>query len=298
MNILISGGTGFVGKSLTSSLNEDGHHVYILTRSPDNYTNREKITFINYDFPIEELPTLHAVINLAGESLFGYWTKAKKEAILNSRMEATQKLIDLIKKMHRKPDVFISGSAVGFYGTSEDLMFTEATLQPGKDFLAKVVVQWEKTAKQAEEIGVRTVFSRFGIILGKEGALPMMALPVKMFAGGKIGNGEQWMSWIHVEDAVKLIRFCIDNERISGPVNVTAPHPKRNKDFTKVLAKVLRRPYWVTTPSPFIYTALGEMSLLILKGQYVLPQKAIDHDFQFDYPYLEEALKDALVKKA
>lgn len=298
MNILISGGTGFVGKRLTTSLLEDNHHIYILTRNPDNYTSKEKTTFINYDYPAEELPAIHAVINLAGESLFGYWTKSKKESILNSRINITKRLVEMMKKLHKNPEVFISGSAVGFYGTSEDLIYTEATAQPGQDFLSKVSVEWEKTAKRAEELGVRTVFTRFGVILGTEGVLPYMALPVKMFAGGKIGNGEQWMSWVHAEDAVKLIQFCIADKNISGPVNVTAPHPKRNKDFTKVLAKVLKRPHWFTTPSPFIYAALGEMSLLLRKGQYVLPQKAMDHNFQFDYPYLEEALRDALLKKS
>lgn len=292
MNILITGGTGFVGSNLTKSLNEKDHHVYILTRSPEKHTNSEKTSFISYDHQVEKLPTIHGVINLAGDSLFGYWSKKKKDTIITSRIETTQKLIDMIKKMDKKPDVFITGSAIGYYGTSGDLIFTENTTEPGDDFLAKVAVDWEKTAKQAEQLNIRTVYARFGVILGKEGALPYMKLPIKIFAGGKIGNGEQWVSWVHIEDAVKLIQFCLFNTHISGAVNVTAPYPKRNKDFTKVLAKVLKRPYWFTTPSPLMRTVIGEMSHLITKGQFVLPQQAKDNNYQFSFPYLEEALRE------
>ncbi|HLR61425.1 MAG TPA: TIGR01777 family oxidoreductase [Lentibacillus sp.] len=291
MNIMITGGTGFVGKNLTQALTEKGHIVYILTRSPEKYTNTSHTAFIGYDHPIEDLRRIHAVINLAGDSLFGYWTKKKKKAIRTSRIETTQKVIRMMKQMDRKPDVFISGSAVGFYGTSEDLIFTEQTVKPGDDFLADVVADWEQTAKQAEQLGIRTVFTRFGVILGQEGALPLMKLPVKMFAGGRVGNGEQWVSWVHVEDVVGLIQFCMFNEHINGPVNLTAPNPKRNKDFTRILADVLNRPFWLPAPALMVRTAIGEMSLLIAKGQYVLPEKAQEYRYSFSFPYLKEALK-------
>ncbi|QKY68259.1 TIGR01777 family oxidoreductase [Lentibacillus sp. CBA3610] len=296
MNIMITGGTGFVGRHLTKALTEEDHHVYILTRSPEKHTNTEKKTFISYNHSVEGMPAIQAVINLAGESLFGYWTEKKKESIRTSRINTTRQVVQMMDQMETKPDVFISGSAVGFYGTSEDLIFTENTTQSGDDFLAEIVMEWEQTAKQAEELGIRTVFMRFGIILGKEGALPLMKLPVKMFAGGRIGNGEQWISWIHVEDVVGLIQFCLFNQHINGPVNVTAPHPKRNKDFTHVLAKVLRRPDWIPAPSLPIRTVLGQMSLLILEGQYAFPQKAKENDFSFVYPYLQEALQETEVR--
>lgn len=292
MNILITGGTGFVGKHLTKELNTKDHHVYILTRSPDKHTNTKKTSFIGYNHQVETLPSIQGVVNLAGDSLFGYWTKKKKDTILTSRKETTQKLIEFIKQMDKKPDIFISGSAVGFYGTSEDLIYTEKTTEPGDDFLAKVAIDWEKTAMQAEQMNIRTVYTRFGVILGKEGALPFMKLPVKMYAGGKIGSGQQWVSWVHIDDVVALIQFCLSNEHISGPVNVTAPNPKRNKDFTKALASVLKRPYWFPAPSPVIRTVIGEMSHLITKGQYVLPKKAMDNNYQFLYPNLEEALQE------
>lgn len=292
MNILITGGTGFVGENLTKELHENNHHTYVLTRSPESRENTEHSTFISYGYPVEKLPKIHAVVNLAGESIFGYWTKRKKDLIITSRIQITRKLIEMVRQMNDKPEVFINGSAVGFYGMSEDLIFTEKTRQAGNDFLAKVAVEWESMARQAEELGIRTVYTRFGVILGNGGALPLMRLPVKMFAGGKIGNGQQWLTWVHVKDVVRLIQFCMENESIEGPVNVTAPNPKRNKDFMKTMTEVLHRPYWFTTPSMFIRLATGEMSQLITKGQYVLPKKALDHHFTFAHPELREALEE------
>ncbi|TMN22848.1 TIGR01777 family oxidoreductase [Lentibacillus cibarius] len=291
MNYLITGGTGFVGKHLTVALTAQGHHVYILTRAPERHTNTTRTSFISYEQPVEELPLIHGVINLAGDSLFGYWSKKKKAAIRNSRIETTQQLIEMMKQMQELPAVFISGSAVGFYGTSEDSIFTEQTTKAGGDFLAGVVAEWEQTAKQAEDLGVRTVCTRFGVILGDEGALPLMKLPVKLFAGGKIGSGQQWMSWVHIEDVVGIIQFCLSNKQMSGPVNVTAPNPKRNKDFISILARVLRRPDWIPTPALAVRTVIGEMSILVTHGQYVLPKKAEDHGYPFAFPQLEAALR-------
>ncbi|RYG73259.1 TIGR01777 family protein [Lentibacillus lipolyticus] len=290
MTILMTGGTGFVGRHLTEALTEAGHHIYITTRTPEKQTSTKQVTFIGYDYPAEQLPVIHAVINLAGDSLFGYWTAAKKEAIRKSRIETTQKVIHMLKQMKQKPDVFISGSAVGFYGTAEDLIFTEETNRSGNDFLANVVTEWEQTAKQAESLGIRTVYARFGVILGKQGALPLMKLPVKLFAGGRIGSGEQWMSWVHINDVVNMIQFCLRNEQVSGPVNVTAPNPVRNKDFTNTLARVLGRPNWLPAPAFAIRAVLGDMSILITKGQFVLPGKAQKLGYNFVYPNLKDAL--------
>lgn len=292
MNILITGGTGFVGKQLIKALLQKGHHIYVLTRSPEVHTNTPGVTYYDYKVSAETFPTIHVIVNLAGESLFGYWSKRKKEAILTSRIETTEKVINLIKQFHKKPEVFISGSAVGYYGTSEDLMFTEQTTNPGDSFLAKVAMEWENAAKQAELLGIRTVYTRFGVILGEEGALPYMQLPIKLFAGGKISNGEQWISWIHIEDAVGLILLCLANRHIAGSVNITAPHPKRNKDFMKSIAAELKRPYWFKIPYPFIRIAIGEMSQLIAKGQYVLPEKAQNWNYPFSFPYLQDALRN------
>lgn len=292
MNILIAGGTGFVGAHLTDFLISKGNNIYILTRSPHRYDNTNGIVHVDYDTGFKHLPVIHAVINLAGDSLFGYWTKKKKTAILTSRIETTKTLVQWMKLAKIKPDVFINGSAVGFYGTSDDTIFTEKTITPGKDFLADVTSQWENEAKQAEQLGVRTIYARFGVILGNQGALKMMSLPVKLFAGGKIGSGNQWLSWIHIQDVVHLLYFSLKNERMEGPVNFTSPSPKRNKDFTKTLAKVLKRPYWLPTPALFMRLIVGEMSLLVTKGQYVLPQKAIDENYQFLYAQIDDALRN------
>ena len=290
MNILVSGGTGFVGKHLTNRLIHKGHHVFIITRTPQAYESTENVTYLHYDAKL--LPRIHAVINLAGDSLFGYWTKRKKERILSSRINTTQTLINLMKQLPEKPQAFISASAVGFYGTSHDVIFTEKTIQPGDDFLARVVVDWEKTARQAIDAGIRTVILRLGVILGEEGALPLMSLPVKLGVGGKIGSGEQWTSWIHIDDVISLILFSLENHQLEGPINATAPHPVRNKDLIRTLAYFLKRPYWFPTPASVMRLAMGEMSELITKGQFVLPQKALDNGFTFKYPTLEAALKE------
>ncbi|WP_269410091.1 TIGR01777 family oxidoreductase [Lentibacillus daqui] len=294
MNILITGGTGFVGRHLTQLLTKEGHHAYVLTRFPEKYHNTTNTTYLHYPETPKALPIIHAVVNLAGESLFGYWTPRKKEAIRNSRILTTQTVIDLVQQMDKKPSVFISGSAVGYYGMSDDQIFTEQTTTPGNDFLAQVVTDWEKTASQASELGIRTVFTRFGVILGEKGALPYMSLPVRLFIGGKTGSGEQWISWVHIDDVVQLILFCIQNEHIDGPVNVTAPKPKRNKAFIRLLARVLHRPYWLPTPTTLIHTSLGQVSELITKGQYVLPKKAETFQYPFRYPDVESALKQIL----
>ncbi|MFS0674637.1 TIGR01777 family oxidoreductase [Ornithinibacillus sp. 179-J 7C1 HS] len=290
MNYLITGGTGFVGKKLIQKLTSLNLNCYILTRTPEKYSNTELTTYITFEEAFE-MPRIDGVINLAGESLFGYWTKKKKEMIKTSRIETTQKLINLMKQMDHKPEVFISGSAVGYYGISDEKIFTEETKKPGEDFLADVVVAWENTAKQAEEIDIRTVYARFGVILGKDGgALPLMSLPTKLFIGGRVGKGEQWTSWIHINDVVDLIIFAVQNKNISGALNVTAPNPTRNKEFNQKLANSLHRPYWFPTPGLLIRIATGEMSQLVLKGQYVVPNKALENGFEFSYPTLDSAL--------
>ncbi|MHA6252688.1 TIGR01777 family oxidoreductase [Oceanobacillus sp. CAU 1775] len=291
MNFIITGGTGFIGGHLKEHLIKKGHHVFVLTRSPKAENNTNFETHISYSVNTEELPEIHGVINLAGESLFGYWSEEKKDKILSSRLKVTEQVIQLVKKLRVKPKVFINGSAVGYYGMSEELIFTEKTTTPGEDFLAQVVVDWEKTASEVESLGIRVVYTRFGIVLGKkEGSLPMMALPVKLFVGGKVGDGEQWISWIHINDAISLLDFCLFNEEMNGPVNITAPRPQRNHEFYKTLAEVYKRPYWFHAPAPLLILALGEMATLLTEGQYVLPQKALEQGFKHDFPKLKEAL--------
>lgn len=291
MDILISGGTGFVGTALTNTLIQKGHTIFICTRSTNKKQPHKQVHFISYDL-LDDLPNMDVVINLAGESIFGYWTNDKKERILNSRIQITQKLVQFIQNRTVRPKVFISGSAVGFYGTSDEKIFTEQTTHPGEDFLAEVATTWEEQAQPAEDLGVRTVYTRFGVIIGNGGALPLMELPVKLFVGGKVGNGQQWLSWIHVDDVVASMIECMENSMIKGPVNVTSPNPVRNDSFMKAIATSLNRPYWFPTPATVIRLTLGEMSLLVVDGQYVLPQKLIDiKGFDFSFPNIEDALQ-------
>lgn len=292
MNILLFGGTGFVGTNIVKALQTRKNHVYIVTRSPNKYNNTSHITYLSYEHNFYKLPTIDAVINLAGESLFGYWTKKKKDRILHSRLETTERVIEIIQQLKQKPNVLINSSAIGYYGTSENRIFTEDTTTAGNDFLASVVTKWEQAAKQAETLNIRTVYARFGLILGNGGSLPLMSLPVKLFVGGKVASGNQWISWIHIDDVVGLILYCIQHVQISGPLNFTAPQPMQNKDFMKILAKTLNRPYYFPTPHFLTRTVLGEMSLLINEGQFVLPKRAEKFDYPFKYPKIEKALQD------
>lgn len=295
MNILVAGGTGFVGQALVKRLVNRGDHTFILTRSPHKHTNNHLITYLDYSIHPASLPMIDAVINLAGDSLFGYWTEKKKHSIQTSRMQVTKKLIDLITPLKHKPEVFINASAIGYYGTSEERIFTEHTITPGNDFLAKVATTWEKEASRAHTLDIRTVYVRFGVILERNGgALPLMSMPVKLFAGGKIGHGEQWISWIHLHDVINMLMFTLDHKHISGPINATAPYPQRNKDFMKTLSATLQRPCWLPAPAPIMRITLGEMSELITKGQYVLPKRIQSYGYSFTFPKLEVALKAIL----
>lgn len=292
MNILMTGGTGFIGKRLVNALTKKGHHIYILTRTPKKYHDTEQISYISYNYPMKRLPFIHAMINLAGESLFGYWTDNKKKHILDSRIQATEKLTSILMSMETKPEVFISGSAVGYYGSNNEKIFTEATTTPGSDFLSSVCTKWEAAAHMAEDMNIRTVYTRFGVVLDKEeGAFPMMALPFKFGVGGKVGDGHQYLSWIHIHDCVGLLIHALMNKKINGPLNVTAPYPIQNKEFTHILAKQLWRPAFLHVPNKMFELTLGEMSQLMTKGQYVLPQKAIDTKYTFRYKHINDAIE-------
>lgn len=293
MNILIAGGTGFVGSALTKKLIEQKNNVFIVTRNPHRHSQSKQLTYVGYNTPVESFPKIDAVINLAGESLFGRWTVKKKERIITSRITSTNRMIDMVEQFNQKPRVFINASAVGFYGMNDEIIFTEKSAQPAFDFLATVTNKWEQTAKKAEDFGVRTVYSRFGIILDKHaGALSLMKIPFQSFVGGKIGSGKQWMSWIHIDDCVNMILFAIYNDVITGPLNVTAPYPQRNKQFTNTLGKTLKRPTFFSVPKGMANIALGEMSSLITGGQFVYPDKALQHNFNFKFPHLHDALKN------
>ncbi|MBM7605079.1 uncharacterized protein (TIGR01777 family) [Metabacillus crassostreae] len=297
MKIAITGGTGFVGKHLTNYYLNNGHDVYILTRN-EKTSSQKNLQYVqwlsNEANPASSLEGIDVMINLAGKSINDRWSEDAKKAIVESRVKATREVYSIISKLEKKPSVFINASAIGVYGTSRNKTFTEDSTERGTDFLAETVKVWEKEASKVEELNVRTVFTRFGIILGEEGALPKMLLPYKLFAGGKLGSGEQWVSWISIDDLVKLIDYVIQNEKITGPVNATAPNPVKMNEFGKTIGNILNRPHWLPAPEFALKTILGEMSILILEGQKVLPKKLEKHHFTFTYPYVDEALRSIL----
>lgn len=297
MKIAISGGTGLVGKALAQELLQNGHEVIILTRNTSASQANSNLKYVQWlngnSQPEKELEGTDAIVNLAGATINGRWTNEYKKRILQSRLQATEEINRIISVMDKKPEVLVNASAVGYYGTSTTAVFTESS-PPGKnDFLAETVERWESAALHAENAGVRVVFCRFGVILDEHGgALPRMVLPYKFFAGGKIGSGKQWISWIHIVDTVRALIFAIENQQLRGPVNVTAPSPVTIDDFGKIVSSVLRKPHWLPVPSFVLKALLGEMSVLVLEGQQVLPEKLLKAGFSFEYPDLTGALKN------
>lgn len=298
MKIVIFGGRGFIGRHLTTYFTRQGHHVIIVSRTFEKMNNPllKCFTWKDVNDSVQLVEDADAFINLVGETINQYWTKKAKEKIVTSRVEATKKIVTIIKKLNKKPNVVINSSAVGIYGMSETETFDESSDSEAHDFLATVVMKWEEAADELQE-HTRLIKLRLGVVLGNDGgALPKMILPYKFYVGGKIGSGRQWFSWIHIEDLIRLIEFCIKNERISGPVNATSPNPVTNDAFGKALAAELNHPHFFPIPSFLLTIMLGEMSQMLLKGQKVLPHIALQHGFQFKYETIEEALQQ-LIKK-
>jgi len=231
-----------------------------------------------------------AVINLCGESIAGpRWTESRKRRLTESRVGPSEALVDAVCNMEDPPAVFIQASGVGYMGTGEAP--GDESAPPGDDFLARLAVAWEAPLVR---LPIRCVTLRFGVILARDGgALPRMLLPFRLLAGGPIGSGRQWLSWIHVDDAVAAIRFAMTHP-LSGPVHATAPEPVRNADFARLAGRVLHRPCWLPVPRAVMTAALGEQATLVCDGQQAMPAKLLDHGFRHDYPNVHEALKDLL----
>ncbi|MED4454535.1 TIGR01777 family oxidoreductase [Metabacillus fastidiosus] len=297
MKICISGGTGFIGKQLTDYFLRQGHDIYILTRN-NKHSNEKHLHYIkwleNDTNPSEQLENTDVFINLAGKSINSRWTTQAKKEIVESRVKATRSIYSIIERLKTKPVLVINASAVGIYGTSTTETFTENSTVQASDFLADTVNHWEKEAKKIAELNIRTVFCRFGIVLGEEGALPKMVLPYKFFVGGTIGSGKQPVSWIHIHDLIMLIDFIIKTQEIHGPINAVSPYPVTMKEFGKTIAKTMNRPHFIPVPSFILKTLLGSMSMLLLEGQRVLPEKVLNHGFQFTYPTADKALQNLL----
>ncbi len=301
MNILITGGTGFIGSALSRELSNSGHKVIITSRrkTPPKLENIEIVRWdIQTPLSSEIMSGIDAVINLAGESLIsGRWTKKRKERIMSSRVNTTRLLVESMKNANPKPKVLISVSAVGYYGPHGDEYVTE-DFPPASDFLAEVCKAWGKEALKAQELGVRVVITRFGVVLESDGgALPKMAIPFKFFLGGHLGSGQQWFSWVHREDIIGFMKYALENESVSGHFNLTSPQPVTNKEFCSALGKALNRPSWFHVPAFMIKLTLGEVGKVLLTGQRVLPEKALKAGYRFKYTEVNEALRAIFGKK-
>ncbi|MBY0148204.1 TIGR01777 family oxidoreductase [Neobacillus niacini] len=300
MRIVIAGGSGFIGRKLTELLHAQGHSVVILTREAKKSDGN--IAYVQWlsegSSPEKDIGYADAFINLAGVSINeGRWSRMHQKQIYDSRMTATDELLRIISLLPEKPAVLVNASAIGIYPASETSIYTENSTERANDFLGKTVSDWENKAKQVEEQSVRAVFMRFGVVLGNEGgALPLMALPYRLFVGGKVGSGEQWVSWVHVTDVVRAILYVLNNDTLRGPVNVTSPSPLQMNDFGKTIGAVLHRPHWMPVPSLAMKMVLGQKSALVLEGQHVVPQVLQQVGFEFMFPTLHSALEDLFLR--
>ncbi|EFA72101.1 epimerase [Cylindrospermopsis raciborskii CENA303] len=306
MKVAVTGATGFVGSRLVQCLHDRGEKILVLSRNPTRSAARI--------FPSEVFPNVEilaytpgvsgvwqsriagcdGVVNLAGEPITQQrWTPEHKLDILNSRKLGTQKIVEAIAEAKPKPSVLINASAIGFYGTSQTATFDENS-PTGKDFLAQVCQQWEEQAQMVRNYDVRLVILRFGIVLGNGGALGKMITPFKLFAGGPIGSGNQWFSWIHLNDIVNLIIQSLVDPNAQGVYNATAPHPVQMKDLSNTMAQVMNRPAWLPVPGFALEALLGEGAMVVLEGQRVLPQRTQALGFEYQYPLLSSALREIL----
>jgi uncharacterized protein len=301
MKIAIAGATGFVGSRLVEQLQAQGHQIVILTRSPQQASNRFGTAEIVGYNPLtsgewqSSIDGCDAVINLAGEPIAEKrWTPAQKRVMLESRQIGTEKIVEAIEKATNKPPVLINASAIGYYGTSETSKFDE-TSPAGSDFLAEVCTKWETAAQTASASGTRVVILRLGIVLGQNGgALGKMLAPFSAFVGGPIGSGKQWFSWIHRDDVVKLIIAAITDANMKGVYNATAPNPVTMTDFAQTLGTVMNRPSWLPVPNFALEALLGEGAIVVLQGQQVTPTNTLAQGFEFQYPTLKPALAEIL----
>lgn len=300
MKVVVSGGTGFVGRRLCAALVHGGHDVRVTTRNVD--AAREKlpppVDLVHPSGPegwVDAVRGADAVINLAGESIAdGRWTPARKEALERSRVATTGSLVDACRAVETPPSVFVSASAVGYYGPRGDEKIDE-TVDAGEDFLARLCVAWEAEAERVREAGIRLVQPRIGVVLAAGGgALERMVIPFNLFVGGPIGSGKQWLSWVHREDVVALLIDSLTNEKMQGPMNVTAPDARTMADFSRALGAALRRPSWIPVPGFAMRIVLGEMADMLLTGQRCVPSAAEAAGYRFRYRSLGDALAEIL----
>jgi hypothetical protein len=301
MRVLITGGTGLIGRALSTDLAADGHQVIVLSRFPERASGlpvgirAERWDAHTADGWVHLADGADAIVNLAGENIgAGRWTDERKQRILNSRLDAGRAVVQAIEQASQKPGVVIQASGIGYYGPrgKEEL---DETAKPGEDWLAQVAVQWEDSTLPVEGMGVRRAIIRTGVVLdAKDGALPRMVQPFRLYVGGPLGGGQQWFPWIHLVDEVAAIRFLIETPEASSPFNLVAPNPATNGQVSRALGRVLGRPAVMPIPGFVLRLMFGEMATLLLDGQRAVPRRLLDLGFQFRYLIVEAALKDVL----
>ncbi len=296
MNIMIAGGSGFLGRALTKSLLADGHQVFILTRSSGKMKDVHAVlwdakTTNGWGHLVNEMDVM---IHLTGKTLASWpWTVSTKRAFHDSRILPGFALAEAIRKATHHPCIFIQQSGINHYGLSGAI--ADESTPPADDFLAQLTVKLEAATNSVEELGVRRVVVRSAVVLAKDGGLlSLMALPIKLFAGGPLGDGNHAMPWIHIKDWVGGVRYLIENENARGVYNLIAPTPTSNAEFNRILAGIIHRPYWFHTPAFLLSTFLGEMSVLILAGRFAQPKRLTESGYRFQFPGPREALADLL----
>lgn len=301
MRIVLAGGSGFIGRGLTGRFLREGHEVVLLARLPRQGL-QAGVRAVRWDGMSRgewwsAIDGAGAVVNLSGEPLAGgRWTARRKQALRDSRVLSTRAIVDAIGAARVRPRVLVNSSAVGYYGDVPEADAAESH-PPGRGFLPELAVEWEREAARSEEFGVRAVMLRCGIVLDAGGgALPPMALAFKLFVGGRVGSGRQWMPWVHREDVASVVMAALSRPAIAGPVNVAAPGIVRMAEFCRELARALGRPSWLPAPPLLLRLMLGEMSIILLTGQRAVPEKLSALGFTFDYPDLRMALKSILTR--
>lgn len=303
MRIAVTGGTGFIGKVVVKRLLDAGLETVVLSRDPVKAAfqvdRRARCAPWSASMSPEELAEAiegcAAIVHLAGENVgAGRWTESRKRALVESRTIGTQTLVQAISRMNEKPRTLVAASAVGFYGDRGDELLDESSA-PGAGFLTDLCIAWEAAARQAEKLGVRVVSLRIGMAVGRGGgALEKMALPFRMFAGGHIGSGNQWVPWVHVEDVAGLVMFALNNAGAPSVMNVCAPEPVQLKTFCRELGRVMNRPSWFPVPGFVLKTALGEQSTIVLSSTRAEPKAALSAGYTFRFPDVSSALREAV----
>lgn len=305
--IVITGGTGLIGTPLIARLGADGHQITVLSRNPQKYKESfpTNVIFAVWDAQSvgdwgQVIDGADVVINLASENIAGdnflpdRWSEKKRHKILQSRLDSSQAIVKAIESAENKPDLLLQASAIGYYGPHGDEWINEQS-DSGQDFPAQVAVDWEKASDRVEELGVRRILMRIGLVLSTEGGpLTRIQEPFKFFVGGPYGNGRQWYSWIHIDDLVQAIRFLIAEEGISGPVNLVSPEPVMNKQFAKALGRAMNRPSFIPVPSFAMRLLAGDAATLVLGGQRVSSKYIQDQGFQFRFANIDRALQDLI----